>query len=366
MDPRDLFDGPELMIVGPGEMHPDDLEILGHQMVAHVGPRWTEYHNETCDALGRLLGASDRPYVIPGTGTTCLDAAMMNLFEPGDRVVVFDTGFFGTRLIEIATVQGLDVTVEPVEIGQAIDPARVSAAADGAAGVLVVHVETSTGVRHPIREIAAAAHDAGAVLFVDGIASVGGELVDVDGWGIDALVTGTQKGLECAPGLGIIAWGEGGRARVDARPAPPPTFYLDLTRWDWYREHWGPWHPHPVTMPATLVLALLASVNRINGVGIETWVERRAALAAKCRDGLRDLGFAPVPAPGVESNMIVAVHAENAPDIQAKVLEQGILIAGGLAPLQGVTLRIGLMGRTATEAMVDRVLEAVARAVKEG
>jgi alanine-glyoxylate transaminase/serine-glyoxylate transaminase/serine-pyruvate transaminase len=362
MDPRDLLGGPELMIVGPGELHEDDLAILGSQSVAHFGPGWTEYHNATVGEVGRLLGAADPPYIIPGSGTASLDAAMMNLFSPGERVLVFDTGFFGNRLAEIARAQRLDVVVEPVEIGQPIDPARVGS---GFAGVLAVHVETSTGVRHPVGELASAAHDAGAVVFVDAIASAGGELLDVDGWGLDAVVTGTQKGLESAPGLGIVALGVGGRARVDTRPERPPTFYLDLKRWDAYRVDWGPWHPHPVTMPATLVLALMSSVQRINGVGLDAWVARRAALADRCREGLRDLGYEAVAAPGVGSNMVVAVYAPDPPAIQAKVLEQGIMIAGGLAPLAGKTLRIGLMGRTATEEMVDRVLDAIARATKE-
>jgi len=360
-----MTDPPELMIVGPGALYDDELALIGGQMIAHFGPDWTAKHNQVVADLGTLLGAKDPPYVMPGSGTTCLDAAMMNLFEPGQRVLVFDTGFFGNRLAEIARAQDLDVTVEPVQIGAAIDPAAVAERARGRDGVLCTHVETSTGVRHPIREIAAAAREAGATVMIDGIASVGGELIDVDGWGIDALVTSTQKGLETPPGLGVIALGEGGRARVEGRSRRPPTYYLDLRTWDWYRENWGPWHPHPVTMPATLVLTLGSSVRRMLDVGLERWVESRALLAARCREGLRDLGFEPVPQPGVEATMIVTAWADDPAAIQASVLEQGILIAGGLAPLAGKTIRVGLMGRTATPQMVERVLDAIARARKE-
>jgi hypothetical protein len=114
-------------------------------------------------------------------------------------------------------------------------------------------------------------------------------------------------------------------------------------------------------MPPPLVLALASSLRRIMDTGLEKWIDARAALARGCREGLRDLGFAPVPQPGVESNMVVAFWAEDAPAIQRHVLVQGIQISGGLAPLAGRTLRIGLMGRTATEAMVGRVLEAIAK-----
>jgi alanine-glyoxylate transaminase/serine-glyoxylate transaminase/serine-pyruvate transaminase len=220
-------------------------------------------------------------------------------------------------------------------------------------------------VRHPIREIAAAAHAAGACYLVDGIASVGGELVDVDGWGIDALVTSTQKGLETPPGLGIVAIGPGGRARIDARSERPLSWYLDLKTWDRYRDEWASWHPHPVTMPPPLVLVLASSLRRILDTGVGPWVAQRAALAQRCRDGLIALGLEPVPRAPVQSNMVVAVHAEDAPAIQRHLLGQGIQISGGLAPLGGKSLRIGLMGRTATEAMVDRVIEGIALARKE-
>lgn len=364
IDPRNLPPMPTLMIVGPGELHDDDLAALGTQVIAHYGDTWTQLHDETVDAVGSLIGAADRPYIIPGSGTTCLDAAMLNLFEPGQTVVIAATGFFGDRLTQVARQQRLEVVEVPVEVGAPADPAALGAAARGAAGVLVTHVETSTGVRHPIEAIARAAHEAGAICLVDGIASVGGEFCEVDAWGIDALVTSTQKGLETPPGLGIIAFGVGGRTRLRARSERPHSWFLDLANWDWYRENWGSWHPHPVTMPTNLFLALGSSLQRILGTGLEAWVEDRAALAASLRDGLAALGFEQVPQRGVESNMVVAVYADDAPVIQADVLAQGIQISGGLAPLAGKALRIGLMGRTANPQMVDRVIDAIALARK--
>ncbi len=213
IDPRKLPDMPELMIAGPGELHEEDLEIMGRQVIAHYGDLWTKLHEQTIDQLGRILGSRDLPYLIPGTGTACLDAAVANLFEAGQRVVVAQTGFFGTRLTQIAHAHGLEVIELDVEVGVPVDPTRVFEAAQKADGVLTVHVETATGVRHPIEEIAQAASDAGATYVVDGIASVGGEYLKVDEWGIDAVVTGTQKGLEAPPGYGILALGPGGRAR---------------------------------------------------------------------------------------------------------------------------------------------------------
>lgn len=365
VDPRKLPDMPELMIAGPGELHDEDLEVMGTQVIAHYGDVWTTLHNETIELLGQFLGAADAPYLIPGSGSTCLDAAVMNVFEPGQRVVIPNTGFFGMRLIEIARVHQLEVVELDVEVGAPIDPARLADAANGAHGIASVHVETATGVRHPIEEIAQVAHDVGAVYLVDGIASVGGELADVDGMGLDVLVTATQKGLEAPPGLGILALSQTGRERVEARSSRPGSWYLDLKTWDWYRAEWGSWHPHPVTMPTNLVLALASSLRRVAEIGIEAWVARRAALAARLRDGLRDLGLQPLAHEGYEANLVVAAWCDQPVAIARHVLEhEGIMISGGLTPTQGKAIRVGLMGRTATSDMVDRVIKAIGAALE--
>jgi alanine-glyoxylate transaminase/serine-glyoxylate transaminase/serine-pyruvate transaminase len=347
---------PELMIAGPGELHEEDLRVLGRQVIAHYGDVWTEIHQETIANLGTLLGAADPPYLMPGTGTMALDAAVMNLFEPGQRVVVCRTGFFGTRLAEIAAVHGLDVVDVPVETGAAVDPGRVAEAIAGADGLLSVQVETATGVRHPVEELATVANEAGAAFLVDGIASVGGEALDVDRWGISALATATQKGLESPPGLGIVALGPGGRERMNARSKPPRSWYLDLKTWDKYRTEWSSWHPHPVTMPTNLILALASSLRRLLETGLDSVVGRRADLAKRLREGLRGLGLEPVPHAGVEANLVVAMWADDPGAIQAHLLERGIMISGGLDPTAEKAFRVGLMGRTATEEMADRVV----------
>src|SRR5919198_3957290 len=109
MDPHELPPMPDLMIAGPGQLHDSELDVMGDQLIAHYGDVWVELHNDCVKAVGDLVGAADPPYVIPGTGTTCLDAAVMNLFEPGQTVVVPRTGFFGERLCEVAAASRLDV-----------------------------------------------------------------------------------------------------------------------------------------------------------------------------------------------------------------------------------------------------------------
>src|SRR5688572_5045230 len=183
---------PALMIAGPGQLHDEDLAVLGAPVTAHYGDDWVEQHKQTIEMLGRFLGAADPPYLIPGTGTTGLDAAVFNLFEQGQKVVVANTGLFGVRLMEVAQAHRLEVVEVPVEAGAPIDPDEIRSAAGNADGILTVHVDTSAGVRHPIAEIAEVAREVDAIYLVDGIASVGGEAVNVDEMGIDCVVTGTQ------------------------------------------------------------------------------------------------------------------------------------------------------------------------------
>lgn len=361
--PRDLSEGPALMIPGPGPLHDEDLVVMGKQLIAHYGEVWVDIHSHILDSLKTLLNCAEPPYVMPGSGTTGLDAAVMNLFEPGQKVVIANTGFFGMRLMEIARASRLEVIEVPVEIGKPVDPDAIRDAARGTDGVLTVHVDTSTGVRHPIKEIAAAVKEAGTIYVVDGIASVGGELADVNGWGIDVLITGTQKGLEAPPGLVVVALGEGGRARLDSNKEGPASWYMSFKTWDRYRDEWGAWHPHPVTVPTSLFLALASSLDRIMSTGLEKVVQKRADLAAYLRQGLVDLGLTIVPEKGHEANLVVAAYAEDSTSIVKHLLDQGIMISGGLVPLRGKTIRVGLMGKTATREMVDRVLKGIGEAV---
>ena len=357
-DPRNLPDMPALMIAGPGELHDEDLAVLGRQVIAHYGGTWQELHEETIAAVGKLLGAADLPYLIPGTGTTCLEIGVINLFDPGQKVVIVNTGFFGIRLRELADAHRLEAVEIPVGPGEAPDLDAIADAAKDADGILSVHVETATGTRMPIEEMAQVARETDSLFLVDGIASVGGELLDVDRWGIDCIVTGTQKGLEAPPGIGIVALGERGRAVVEARKEPLRSWYLDLKRWDWYRKEW-PHHPHPVTMPTNLFLALASSVQRILDEGLEAWVGRRGALAKSLREGLNDLGLPPVAPAGYESNLVTAAWADDPTKIIEQLLSVGIMISGGLTPTVGKAIRVGLMGRSASDEMVERVLSEV-------
>lgn len=352
-----------LMIPGPCRLDPADAELLGGPIQPHYGPLWAAYLGQVLDDLAALLGAA-RTYILPGSGSAGLDAALFNLFEPGQRVVVVDSGYFGDRLKAIASAHGLEVRTVACVAGRPADPDRVAEVLPGSDGLLVTHVETSTGVRHPVEQLAAAARAAGAVTLVDAIASAGGEHINMARMGIDALVTASQKGLGGAPGLAVVALSDSGRQRVRSRPRRPPSWYLDLATWDHAAADSPDWEPTPVTMPTSLIHVLGSSVRRIRTTGAEGWVDRRRRLAGECRAGVRELGLhVPVPEEHAAS-LVVVVQDPRADVIRARLADAGIMVAGGLSPFDAGAFRIGLVGDTATGAMVGTLLHEIARALR--
>ncbi|SDX69954.1 alanine-glyoxylate transaminase / serine-glyoxylate transaminase / serine-pyruvate transaminase [Amycolatopsis xylanica] len=346
-----------LMIPGPCRLHPRELAVLGRQIEPHYGPAWMADFAAVHEDLALLLGA-DRTYLLPGSGSAGLDAAMFNLFEPGQRVAVVNSGYFGSRLVDIARAHGLDVRVVECVPGEPVDPARIDLG--GCDGLVVTHVETATAVRHPIEELAKLAHASGAVLLVDAIAAAGGEHIDMRAMGVDALVSASQKGLGAAPGLAVVALSDAGKQRVDARSVRPPTWYLDLARWE-HAATEDDWEPTPVTMPTSLIQVLASSLRRIHTVGRENWVAQRAQLRTECRDGLRRLGFDVVAADEHAANLVVVARHPRANELCDRLLDAGVMIAGGLEPFAGETFRVGLVGTSANRKLIETLLHEIER-----
>jgi alanine-glyoxylate transaminase/serine-glyoxylate transaminase/serine-pyruvate transaminase len=340
-----------LMIPGPAELLPADLAALGQQTVPHYGEWWSATYRGLLDDLALLLGA-DEVYALPGSGSAGLEVAMANLFPAGARVAVPDTGFFGARLAEMAEALGLRATLIPQPLDRPVDPAELERHLQNADGLLAVHVDSTTGIVHPIEEMARRARAAGATVVVDAIASAGGERISLRGTGIDALVTATQKGLAAPPGLAIVALGE--RAVLHR----PKSWYFDLARWQEARAE-DEWEPHPVTMPTAIVRALLGSVARILASGVDAWVADRHELATGLRKQLRAAGLEPFAPEDCAASLVTVVRCDEPAVLARRAREAGIMLGLGLPPLTGA-VRIGLLGNTATQASVDRVVTALA------
>jgi aspartate aminotransferase-like enzyme len=291
-----------------------------------------------------LLGTSQPVLTLTCSGTGAMDAAVSGLFSPGEKVLVVEAGKFGQRFSQIARRRGLLVAAQPLPWGQAAGPDMIRYALESdkdITGVLVQASETSTGVLHPIREIAQVTRSHGVLLVVDGISAVGISPLPMDDWGIDCLLTGSQKGLMLPPGLAFLALSEKAWARAET--AAPGSFYFDLTG-----ELANIKKNQTLFTPAvSLIVGLQESLRLFKAAGLEAIHRKQWALTMGCRAGAAAMGlemFAPkhfawgmtaVALPeGVDGTRLLQVAAE----------KFGVVMAGGQDHLKGRIVRIGHMG----------------------
>lgn len=352
-----------LMIPGPVEVDPELLAEMGRPMVAHYGPEWTRFFNETLDFLKRVF-RTERGRVFPlvGPGTSGLDAAIGNTIGDGKEILVASNGFFGERFRQIATSYTGEARVHTVTapIGQPINPDDVDRALRDhpeVAAVAVVHCETSTGLLNPLKEIAAVARRHDALTIIDAITSLGGVELRFDAWGLDVVVSSTQKGLGLPPGIAPTAVSE--RAWRVIEDTHMPGWYLDFTTWQTYMDEWGTWHPHPVTMPSGLVRALHEALGRMLAEGMEAvWTRHRRA-AQMMGKGLGNLGFELLPPEADAAPTVTAAYLPegvDAHDLIDRLKDRHSLqISGALGDLNAI--RIGHMAyATRPSVLIDTLL----------
>ena len=274
-----------------------------------------------------------------------MEAAIVNTLSPGDKVLAVSIGSFGGRFASIAETYGADVTRLEIEWGQGAEPdlVRDAVRAGDYKAVLVTHNETSTGVTNPLQAIAEAVHaESDALLLVDAVSSMGCIPVEIDNWGLDLVVTGSQKGWEVPPGLAMAAVGP--RAWEAFETAKMPRFYLDLGKHrDFAAKGQPPWTP-----ALSIYYGLDVSVKRMNEEGPGAVFERHAAIAAHTRDRVQALGLEIFADPRYASNTITAVKVPDGIDgkaLNAKLREDyDTVLAGGQGKLAGQIFRIGHLG----------------------
>jgi alanine-glyoxylate transaminase / serine-glyoxylate transaminase / serine-pyruvate transaminase len=353
----------KLMIPGPIELEDEVLDWMGQPVHAHYGDEWVAVHNETIGLLQQIFVTTGKVFMMPGSGSLAIDAAAQSLFAPGDRVAVGINGNFGRRLTEILTANGIVAIPVEEEPDQPLNPAKfeqVLAGDPSIVGVAAVHLETSTAILNPAREIAQVARKHNRLCLIDAVSSLAGTDLQMDAWSIDVCISASQKGLGGAPGIAIVAVGSRGWQAITSQPERPRSWYLDLRRWQWYVENWGDWHPFPVTMPTSVILGLRAALQSLIKQGVPARIRRYEVLAKRLRDGLRQLGLtlfvqedrmAPVLTavhcpPGVTSGQIVKYLAD----------EHHIKITTGFGQYKDRVIRIGHMGGAITEADIDALL----------
>jgi aspartate aminotransferase-like enzyme len=338
---------PEIILApGPTPVPPQVFLAQGSPLVYHRGPGFGRMLREVTESLQRLYRTTSDVLIFTSSGTGGLESAVANCFSPGDTVLVPLAGYFSERFAKIARAYGLTVRTLDYEWGQAVKAADVAASLGGAPAkaVLLTHSETSTGVVHDVESIARVAKEAGALVLVDAVSSLGAVPFDVDGWGIDVAVSGSQKALSASPGLAFVAVSQA--AWAAQAEATSPRFYFD---WSYYKQYYELPEPENPWTPAISVLqGLQAALRLYDQDGPESAYARHRLLSRAIKEGARALGldlFGEEPDRAWTVTAIRAPEGIDADRICAQIrADHGIILAPGQGPLKGKVFRIGHLG----------------------
>jgi alanine-glyoxylate transaminase / serine-glyoxylate transaminase / serine-pyruvate transaminase len=356
----------ERILLGPGPstIAPRVMRAMAAPVLSHLDPELVALLDSVRARLATLFRAPDGTLAIAvsGTGTSGMEAMVANLVRERTRVLAVVTGYFGERLAELCRRYGAEVRRVDVEWGRAVDPQAVREAlrAEGADIVACVQAETSTGVLNPVKAIATVAHEAGALVLVDAVTSLGGHPVEVEAWGLDAVYSCTQKCVGAPSGLAPVAWTPSAQARrTECR-----SFYLDLALLE---DYWVRRKYHH-TLSATLIYALHEALVAIDEEGLEArWARHERHHLALAR-GLEAMGLELLPPPGERLWTLNAVRVpaglDEAAVRRALLADFGIEIGAGLGPLAGRIWRVGFMGASSTRAHLSLFLSALDHVVR--
>ena len=366
---RDLDPGQRvLMGPGPSDVSPRVLQAMSAPCIGHLDPYFLSAMDETQQLL-RHLFQTDNTLTIPvsGTGSAGMETCFVNLVEPGDEVVVCVNGVFGTRMSDIVGRIGGKLTRVDAPWGKTIDPEDVRKAVAGkdVKVLAVVHGETSTGVCQPLEDLAAIARDAGALLLVDAVTSLGGMEVDIDRIGIDAVYSGTQKCLSCPPGLSPISLSPAAVETLTSRKTPVVSWYLDMGM---VADYWGGSRKYHHTAPINMTFALREAARIIAEEGLEARHARHRLNHRALVAGVEAMGLKMVVAEADRLPMLNTIEIPEGVDdakVRGALLEDfGIEIGGGLGDFAGKAWRVGIMGHACRRKNVVLFLSALQTILK--
>ena len=340
---------------GPTPLPEAVRDAQAQQMVDHRGAEFGEMLAEITAGLRQLIATDGEVLLLTGSGSGALEAAIVNTLSPGDRVLAVSIGSFGDRFAKIAGAFGAAVDRLDFEWGTAADPDALRerlAAGEPYRAVLVTHNETSTGVANRLRQLAAVVRDAPGepLLLVDGISGLGAMPFEMDAWGVDLVVSASQKAWMASPGIAIAALGE--RAVAAGATARMPRFYWDFAdARQWASKGQTPWTP-----AITVLYGLRVGVQRLLAEGRERTWHRHAAIATAVAAGMEALGLRLVAAPEDRSSTVTAAGVPDGREwapFNAAMRARGLVIAGGQGKWAGRILRFGHMGEVGIDEMID-------------
>ncbi len=332
-----------LFTPGPVPVAPKILLTQAQPMTHHRLPEFSDILREIRENLKYLFQTTNEVYFFASSGTGAMESAIVNLFSPGDKVIVVEAGKFGERWRELARTYGLEPIVIKLEWGKAVKPEMVETALKNnpdVKGILIQACETSTGVKHPVKEIAELTRERECVIVIDAITALGVYPLPMDEWGLDVVITGSQKALSLPPGLSFISFSK--KAQMFVERSKLPKYYFDLTR-----EKKAYQKDTTAFTPAvSLLLALREMLRRIREIGLARLFEHHRVLSEACRAGVVALGLELFPEVPSESLTVVKapVGLEVGKFLQLLRDRWGVVFAGGQDQLKGKIIRITHMG----------------------
>ena len=364
------FNPPKRLLLGPGPSPVDDrvLAAMAAPLLGHLDPLFLQCMDDVQSLLRYVFETENRVTIpISATGSAGMEAALINVIEPGDDVVVCINGVFGERMRDIVGRAGGKAIVVEAPWGEPIDASKIEAALKSSSSpraVALVHAETSTGVLQNLSGLSEMAHQDGALLIVDAVTSLGGHPVGIDRNGIDICYSGTQKCLGAPPGLSPITLNERALDRIRSRRSKDQSWYLDITM---VEKYWGDDRTYHHTAPISMNYALREALRLIYEEGLEARWRRHELNHRALVAGIEAMGLRMHVVP---ENRLWSLNAVSVPEgvddarVRARLLDEDIEIGGGLGPLKGKIWRIGLMGSGSTRENVLLVLDALQRALK--
>jgi aspartate aminotransferase-like enzyme len=333
-----------LLTPGPTPLYPPALHAMMGSDIHHRTEDFRNIYRATLADLKEVLGTSNDVLILVSSGTGAMESAVSNLFSRGDKVIVCSAGKFGERWVEMAKVFGLEATVLKAEYGDTVKPEQVEAAlaaTPGARGVFVQASETSTGAQHDIRAMGQAIAKTDAIFVVDAITGLGTMPIDIEGWGLDVVVGGSQKAFMIPPGIAFLT--VSAKAWAFAETATLPHYYFDLKK----EKKNAALGESSFTPNTSLIIALNAALKYIKSVGMDKLVENAQLLARATRTAAVELGLE-LFAPGSPCSSVTAVKAPAGMDSSVIVKEFrsrfGAIIANGQGSMKGKIFRIAHLG----------------------
>jgi len=344
---------PNLRIPGPTGLPPSVRVAGGRQMINHRGPAFAEILARIQAGMQPYFGTAEQVQVLSCAGTGGLEAAVVNVLSPGDRVLGVSIGSFGDRFAKIASAYGASVDVMAAEWGwaAAADEVRERLRGGDYRAVLLTHNETSTAVMNPMAELVPAIRAAApeALILVDSVSALGAVPFEMDAWGADVVVTASQKAWMAAPGLAMVAASERGWAAMET--AQMPRFYLDLRK---HRDSAAagetPWTP-----AIAVVFQVDEGIRLMNEEGMAGVFARHEASAAATQAGIEALGFKLFAEPANRSKTVTAAWIPEDLDwkpFNADLRRRGLILAGGQGKLTGRIFRVGHLGSVTVEEII--------------